>query len=189
MAAPSRHYAAGILPITWHRDTALFLVGRDLRDNTFSDFGGKCEKTDKNDVLNTSVREFFEETLGMVLPAKALRQRMQSNNCLCLRSRTQNGHPYFMYVVEVAYMPHLRNSFLKALNLLKYLNLHKLYVEKTDVRWVTWGTLMDEVPKREVFATTLEHHRALLERVVRRESSWSDVCAECAHFHDGALCS
>lgn len=184
MAAQPKHYAAGILPITWYQDTALLLVGRDLRDDTYSDFGGKCEKVDKNDAINTSIREFFEETLGMVLPAKALRMRMQPHNCLCLRSKTQNGHPYFMYVVEVAYMPHLRNAFQKALNFLKYRNLHKMYVEKTDVRWVTWKTLCEDLPKRAVFASTIEQHGALLERVVQKEESWSDLCAECAHYHE-----
>jgi hypothetical protein len=185
MAAPQRHYAAGILPVTWYKETALFLVGRDLRDDTYSDFGGKCERVDRNDPMNTGVREFFEETLGMVLPAKALRQRMQPHNCLCLRSRTQNGHPYFMYVVEVAFMPHLRNSFLKTLNFLKYRNLHRVYVEKTDVRWVTWHTMRRDLPKRSVFANTLEQHATLLEQAVRDPSAWARVCAEHAHLHDG----
>ena len=180
----AKHYAAGILPITWYDGTALFLVGQDLRDNTFSDFGGKCERVDKNDAVNTSVREFYEETLGMVLPAKALRQRMQATNCLCLRSKTQNGHPYYMYVVEVAYMPHLRNAFHKTLAFLKYRNLHKMYVEKTDVRWVTWQTLCEELPKRSVFASTIEQHKGLLERVVQQRKSWAAVCAEHAHYHE-----
>lgn len=184
MSAQPKHYAAGILPITWYDDTALFLVGKDLRDDTYSDFGGKCERIDKNDALNTSVREFYEETLGMVVPAKALRQRMQPQNCLCLRSRTQNGHPYYMYVVEVAFMPHLRNAFHKTLAFLKYRNLHKVYVEKTDVRWVTWKTMSSDLPKRSVFAATIHQHRALLESVAMRRTSWSEVCAEHAHTHE-----
>lgn len=187
MAAPARHYAAGILPVAWYQGTALFLVGRDLRDDTYSDFGGKCEKVDRNDTLNTCVREFFEETLGMVLPAKALRQRMQPSNCLCLRAKTQNGHPYYMYVVQVAYMPHLRNAFLKTLNFLKYRNLHKLYVEKTDVRWVTWDSMAGELPKRAVFASTVDLHRGLLERVALSQTAWADVCSEFAHLHGAAL--
>lgn len=185
MAAQTRHYAAGILPITWYQDTALLLVGRDLRDDTYSDFGGKCEKTDRNDALNTAVREFYEETLGMVLPAKALRQRMTPQNSLCLRSKTQNGHPYFMFVVEVPFMPHLRNAFQKTLNFLKYRNLHKVYVEKTEVRWVTWDTLMGTLPKRCVFATTLDQHRDLLQRAVAGDVSWATLCAENAHLHEG----
>lgn len=180
----AKHYAAGILPITWFEDTALFLVGKDLRDETYSDFGGKCERVDKNDALNTSVREFYEETLGMVLPAKALRQRMHPGNCLCLKSKTQNGHPYYMYVVEVAFMPHLRNAFHKAIAFLKYRNLHKMYVEKTDVRWVTLRTLLTDLPKRSVFASTVEQHKSVLQAVTDRRSAWADICAEHAHLHD-----
>jgi hypothetical protein len=184
LSAQHKHYAAGILPVTWFNKTALFLVGRDLRDDTYSDFGGKCERVDKNDALNTSVREFYEETLGTVLPTKALRQRMLPSNCLCLRSKTQNGHPYYMYVVEVAYMPHLRNTFHKAVAFLKYRNLHKVYVEKTDVQWVTWDTLVGSLPKRAVFASTVELHKHLLETVVARRKSWAALCGECAHLHE-----
>ena len=42
MSTPQVHYAAGILPITWFEDTALFLVGKDLRDETYSDFGASA---------------------------------------------------------------------------------------------------------------------------------------------------
>lgn len=184
--AAARHYAAGILPLAWYEGTALFLVGRDLRDDTFSDFGGKCERQDKNDPMNTSVREFYEETLGMVLPAKALRQRMQPHNCLCLRSKTQNGHPYYMYVVEIPYMPHLRNAFHKTLTFLKYRNLHKVYVEKTDVRWVMWNTLVHDIPKRSVFLTSVHNHRQLLESVSRDPAAWTQACVDNAHTHEAA---
>ena len=177
MSTPRTHYAAGILPITWYENTAMFLVGKDLRDETYSDFGGKCERQDRNDPMNTSVREFYEETLGCVLPALALRQRMLPQNCLCLRSKTQNGHPYYMYVVEMAHMPHLRNAFLKTVALLKHLNLHKEHVEKVDVRWVTWATLCGPLPKRSVFASTIQLHKEVLETVVTRRVSWTQACA------------
>lgn len=178
-----KHYAAGILPITWYNGTALFLVGKDLRDDSFSDFGGKCERADKNDAMTTAVREFYEETLGMVLPAKALRNRMQTHNCLCLRSKTQNGHPYYMYVVEIPYMPHVCNAFLKTLGFLKYHNLHKSYVEKTEVRWVTWPTLLRSLPRRCVFASSINQHKPLLDEVVRDPAAWAATCKEWAHMH------
>lgn len=179
-----RHYAAGILPITWCGDTALFLVGKDLRDDSFSDFGGRVERVDENSPMSTAVREWYEETLGVCLTAKALRSRMQPHNSLCLRSRTQNGHPYFMYIAEVPFAPHLRNSFHKTLNFLKYRNLHKVYVEKTDVRWVTLDTLLGDLPKRAVFASTVRQHRDILEKVVQRRTSWSVMCAEHAGNHE-----
>ena len=175
------HYAAGILPVTW-RDgkDPLFLVGRDVRDALWSDFGGKCERVDRCDPLNTAVREFYEETYGCVADARTLRQRLYAGNCLLLRSRTQNGHPYYMFVVEVPFLPHLRNTFHKALDFLRHKNLQKLFVEKTDIQWVSWSVLQGPgVPKRPVFDATITAHRALLGRVASGES-WRALCVELA---------
>lgn len=171
------HYAAGILPVTWHGGQALFLIGRDIRDALWSDFGGKVERCDRSDPLNTAVREFYEETYGCVADARALRQRLYAGNCLLLRSRTQNGHPYYMFVVEVPYTPTLRSEFHKALGFLRHKNLQKAFVEKTDVQWVPWAVLRRDVPKRHVFDATLAAHRATLDRVAGGES-WAGLCAE-----------
>lgn len=179
-----RHYAAGILPITWCGTTALFLVGKDLRDETFSDFGGRVERVDDNSPMSTAVREWYEETLGVCMGSKAVRVRMQPHNSLCLRSKTQNGHPYYMYVIEIPFAPHLRNAFHKTLNFLKYRNLHKVYVEKTDVQWVTLDTMLHDLPKRPVFANTIHAHRELLEQVSQRRVSWKVVCTEHAGSHE-----
>ena len=174
------HYAAGILPVTWHDGGPLFLVGRDVRDALWSDFGGKCERIDKSDPLNTATREFYEETYGCLADARALRQRMYPGNCILLRSRTQNGHPYFMFVVEMPHMPHTRNCFHKALAFLRAKNLQKLYVEKTDVQWVPWSALQGpQVPKRQVFDATIATHRGVLERIAAGEP-WAALCSEFA---------
>lgn len=176
-------YAAGILPVTWSDGQPLFLVGRDVRDNSWSDFGGKCERVDKNDPLNTACREFYEETYGCVVEARALRHRLSPVNCLALRGRTQNSHPYWMYVAEVPYLPHLRNAFHKTLNFLRHKNLFKLYVEKTDVRWVTFQELVgSHLPKRQVFKATLDSHAHVLSRVAAGEP-WAALCAEFAGSH------
>jgi hypothetical protein len=177
------HYAAGILPVTWHDGQLLFLVGQDVRDRSWSDFGGKCERVDRNDPLNTACREFYEETYGCVLDHRALRTRLCMSNCLALRSRTQNNHPYWMFVVEVPYQPHLRNAFHKALAFLKHKNLCKMYVEKTDVRWVSWDMLCgSDLLKRPVFKTTLDTHMVILSRLAAREP-WSKLCAEYMSLH------
>lgn len=174
------HYAAGILPVTWHDGGPLFLVGRDIRDALWSDFGGKCERIDKSDPLNTATREFYEETYGCLVDARTLRQRLHPGNCLLLRSRTQNNHPYFMFVVEMPYMPHLRSTFHKTLNFLCSKNLQKLYVEKTDVQWVPWSALRSsDLPKRPVFEATIAAHTATLDRVAAGEP-WGRLCAEYA---------
>lgn len=174
------HYAAGILPVTWDAGQLLFLVGQDVRDRSWSDFGGKCERIDKNDPLNTACREFYEETYGCVVDHRALRARLGPTNCLALRSRTQNNHPYWMYVVEVPYQPHLRNVFHKTLAFLRHKGLCKLYVEKTDMKWVSWPMLVgSELVKRPVFKATLEAHATTLARLAAGEP-WAALCAQCA---------
>lgn len=173
------HYAAGILPVTTHAGEVLFLVGQDARDRTWSDFGGKCERVDKGDPLNTATREFYEETYGCVLDWRALRHRLCSSNCLVLRGRTQNNHPYWMVVTEVPYQPHLRNAFHKTLAFLRHKNMARAHVEKTDVQWVPWATLAGTLPKRGVFQCTLESHVDVLGRVAAGER-FSGLCAEFA---------
>lgn len=172
------HYAAGILPVSWHDGQVLFLVGQDVRDRSWSDFGGKCERVDRGDPLNTACREFYEETYGCVVDHKALRARLCSSNCLALKSRTQNNHPYFMFVVEVPYYPHLRNAFHKSLDFLRHKNLCKLFVEKTDIKWVTWNALEGpDLVKRPVFKSTMEAHAPVLRRLAEGEA-WAKLCAE-----------
>ena len=180
------HYAAGILPITWVDGTLFFLIGKELRDGAFADFGGKCERGDRNDPLTTAVREFVEETYGMVVDFRSLRQRLNPSNCLMLKSTTQNGNPYYMYLVEIAYMPHLRNVFLKALAFLRHKNLHKMYVEKTDVKWVTMDALFSsEVLKRSVFAHTIDQHQHTLRAIAEKKDDrpWRDTCTTYSRIH------
>lgn len=175
------HYAAGILPITWHRGQLLFLVGQDIRDKSWSDFGGKCERCDRNDPLTTACREFYEETYGCVIDYRSLRHRLCSSNCLALRSRTQNNHPYWMFLVEVPYQPHLRNAFHKALGFLRHKNLCKVLVEKTDVKWISWDMLRgQDLNKRSVFKNTVDSHAHTLARIASGRETWHRVCAELA---------
>lgn len=171
------HYAAGILPITWHDGQLLFLVGRDLRDG-FSDFGGKCERVDRGSSMHTAAREFYEETLGTVTSAKSVLQHMASpENCMLLRSSTQNGYAYYMFVTEIPYMPHLRSSFRKVLRFLQATNVQRVYVEKTDVQWVTWE-MLQTMPQRPVFANTLALHKETLDALAASSpSTWRAVDA------------
>ena len=177
------YYAAGVLPITWVDGTLLILVGKELRDGTFADFGGKCERSDRNDPLTTAVREFVEETYGMVTDFRTLRLRLCPSNCLMLKSSTQNSNAYYMYLTEIPYSPHLRNIFHKALSFLKMKNL-KILVEKTDVRWVTLDTLLSpSFSKRSVFAHTIELHKDALLNIAKRGEPWRSLCEMHAAQH------
>lgn len=177
------HYASGILPVTWYKGTPLFLVGQDARDRCWSDFGGKVERIDKNDPLNTATRELWEETYGCLVDARALRNHLSPATCLALRGRTQNHHPYWMFVAEVPFQPHLRNAFHKTLAFLRHRASSRVFVEKVDVQWVTWDMLKSsDMVKRSVFQHTLEANADVLSRVAAGES-WAALCAELAGNH------
>ena len=62
-----KQYSAGIIPYTIRNNQIYYLLGRDWRDEGWSDFGGKCEEDDKNKPKSTAIREFYEETMGSVL--------------------------------------------------------------------------------------------------------------------------
>jgi hypothetical protein len=174
------HYAAGVLPICWiDAQTPLFLVGKDVRDGTWSDFGGKCEKMDK-DVASTAAREFWEETCGALMDMKTARSRLVPGACVVLEGATQNRHQYWSFLIEVPFVPHLRDAFAKQLAFLKHRNMHRAYVEKTDVVYVDLDMMLsDAFPKRGVFHATITQHRQVLQRIAGGGmGAWKELCAD-----------
>lgn len=156
-------YAAGVLPITRTAEgRVLFLVGKDVRDMLWSDFGGKCERVDRGDPMNTAAREFYEETLGCVTSQWGLRQRMKAKNFVLLRGVTQNGFPYWMYVMEVPYVS--PKTFVKVVAFLKHKSLDPELVEKTELKWLDFESLMIS-KKRHVFENTVSRNRDVLLKI------------------------
>lgn len=178
-------YAAGVLPLSWvdtgQGPRAMFLVGKDARDDSWSDFAGKFEKCDR-DIASTAAREFWEETYGVLMDARVMRARLVAGACIPLKGRTQNCHPYYCYVAEVPFLLHLRSAFAKHLAFLRYRNTQRVYVEKTDIVYVTLEELFsEEFPKRGVFRETLLHNRDRLERVAAAgPRGWAGECAAAA---------
>ena len=156
-------YAAGVLPMCWIDGELFFLVGKDARDDTWSDFAGKCEKTDR-DIAWTAAREFWEESYGVLVDAKTMRARLST--AIQLHGRTQNSHPYYCFLTEIPFVPHLRDAFRKHLAFMRQRNVHRMYIEKTDIVYVSLDELFSEdFPKRSVFKETLMHHQLLLRRI------------------------
>lgn len=152
-------YAAGVLPICWINDEMYILVGLDVRDSTWSDFAGKYEKKDK-DVKWTASREFFEETYGCLFDARTMRNRL--DHSIEIQGRTQNHHPFYCYIVEVPFLSHLRHAFRNQLTFMKQRNVHRMYLEKSDIMYVSLSTLYEQIPLRSVFQETLkEAYRVL----------------------------
>jgi hypothetical protein len=152
-------YAAGVLPVCWIGSQMFVLVGLDVRDGTWSDFAGKYEKRDR-DTKWTASREFFEETYGCIIDARTMRQKL--DHSVEIRGRTQNHHPFFCYIVEIPFLPHLRHTFHNHLTFMKQRNVHRMYLEKNDIMYVSLDTLYNKICLRSVFKETLKEARDVL---------------------------
>lgn len=153
-------YSAGILPYAIVNRDMYFLIGKDVRDNTWSDFGGKCEEEDGGIPLETATREFYEETCGVIMDLKSLKNRLGvPSNYEMLESRTQNGYPYYMYLFEVPYNDSYRSVFRKLLYFMKYKKIHKKFMEKIDIQWISLASVLGKrVILRNVFEATVNKH-------------------------------
>jgi hypothetical protein len=168
--------SAGILPMSRDdRGDVVFLVGKDLRDGVFSDFGGKTEAVDQNDPVNTATREFYEETLGSLCNSPYdIRQRVRELS-VCLFGFTKNQHVYRMYVMEVPFCAEIPARFKKMMNFLKYKNIGSNYIEKTELVWCTLDELI-RIPKRKVFTDTVNSNMNALRRIAHEP--WRALCDE-----------
>jgi len=160
-------YSAGILPYTIRDKTLYYLLGRDWRDEGWSDFGGKVEDKDNNNVLNTAIREFYEETMGSVLSETELVSKM-NNNIKFIKSTTLNGSPYFMYFVYVNDEDY-NKYFEKIYNFFIYMNVNdQRYIEKCEIRWVCSSdifTFNKKLKMRNIFKRTLNKHQVDIQNI------------------------
>ena len=162
-------YSAGILPYSVYRGDIYFLLGKDRVEQTWSDFGGRCEEIDKGKHEATASREFFEETLGSVMDINLLKRRLkQHNHVKIINSKTISNYPYIMYLVLIPY-GYYKKIFARTLNYLKYLKIARKNIEKDDIRWFSIQTLLNSIDTntnnqfnsiilREVFKNTINTH-------------------------------
>lgn len=139
-------YSAGILPYTIMNNTIYFLLGKDKYEKSWADFGGKMERMDNNVKIATASREFHEETLGVVVNREYMLLLLNTyppENII--QSKTLNGSPYYMYVIQIPYCKTYRTHFIKAVDSLCFVtnNNQKIYknIEKCDLRWTSINTI------------------------------------------------
>ena len=165
-------YSAGILPYQVNEDGKVYLLlGKDLQ-GTWSDFGGKSEIKDKNDIRETAAREFYEESLNSVIDINTARELLRNeNNYILITSKTLNGSPYYMFILRLPMKPEAsRDRFQKTLQFIKYMGSDYKWLEKTDIQWMSLDTLLvclddskneEELnwPLRKVFKTTMSFNK------------------------------
>ena len=169
-------YSAGILPFSIKNNTIYFLLGTDP-ENKWSDFGGRCEVSDKGRWDSTATREFYEESIGSVMDIPTMLVRLQhKKNFIRVRGKTLNGSAYFMYCVKIPYKESYRETFNSILTFLDYSKgFDKKYFEKTDIQWVSLETIYASLennnnnsvinfPLRKVFRKTLLDNLSIISK-------------------------
>ena len=161
-------YSAGCLPFNVINGRLYFLLGRDRSDGTWSDFGGRAEDYDV-DIKATAEREFYEETVGVIMDVDALRKRLKDPDChKMLESKTLGGSKYYTFLIHCPYQTWYPSVFQRTLRLLRYMKANKRFLEKTEVAWFLADEIFESVDGlsklnlRGVFANTISLHRSVL---------------------------
>lgn len=168
-------YSAGILPYKVSEDNKVYLLlGKDNQD-TWSDFGGRSEIKDQNNILETAAREFFEESLNSVIDLQTTRKMLlNENNYELVKSRTLNGSPYYMFILRLPMRPEIvREKFKSTYEMMKYVDAEHKWLEKNDIMWVSLDTIsycLEDIehekelgwPLRKVFRDTLKNSNDVL---------------------------
>jgi hypothetical protein len=132
-------YSAGVLPYSVKSNGSIyFLLGKDY-DNKWSDFGGRCEASDKSDISVTASREFWEETLGCIYDLSYIKKIVKK--CDNVESKTYMGYPYYMYLVKIPYKEEYKSYFKCTRNFINATNIDRKYKEKIDIRWFSIDAL------------------------------------------------
>lgn len=171
-------YSAGILPYQVNNEGKVYiLLGKD-NQGTWSDFGGRSELKDNNNIIETASREFFEESLNSVINFQTARESLKNeNNFELIISKTLNGSPYYMFILRLPMKPELtRKKFLSTLEFLKYTKTDEKWIEKNDIQWVSLDTILHCLedqknettlgwPLRKVFRNTLLYNKHILSKL------------------------
>ena len=130
-------YSAGILIYTEKNGNTYFLLGRDTKYGTWSDFGGKHEYIDENDPVKTAGREFYEETCGVIFDKLTIIEKIRHTKPILCQSYMKN--PYYMYLIKIKENDLQRISFdfnIIRSKIKKQVNISYKFKEKDKLQWI-----------------------------------------------------
>jgi predicted NUDIX family NTP pyrophosphohydrolase len=145
------NYSAGILLYRKKNNETEFLLGKDVKYNSWSDFGGKHDYVDNKVPLQTAVREFYEETCGVVVNMYDMLNMINTNyvkiQCLSYKKKM-----YHMFLVRYESDSDIENIFLDQYNFLNQTNVCMKFKEKNEIKWFDTSSIVDNKPNiRGVF--------------------------------------
>lgn len=150
----TRYQTAGVVCYTILNDTLHFLLGREQYvhgwacSHQWSEPGGHAKKIDLKSTMNTAIREFEEETLG-VLPTISSSIREQSYTAclnLCIKNRRKRGKTYYLMYLPTCHNVrtefHVRREQLKGIQY----TIHRLQTIQREL--YAAGAPSPESPRR-----------------------------------------
>lgn len=165
------YYSAGILLYKFMNNQIHVLLGKDVKYNLWSDFGGRCEEHDRGDRIKTACREFFEESMGIISDEYELRYNIKHRS-ICLECDTYKKNAYYMYMLDANHLVRsidvVEDFYYQQLMLgkshTKHLNKFK---EKYQVAWFSLDYIIDNPSLfREVFYKGLVQHLKTIQECV-----------------------
>jgi len=136
------NYSAGILLYRTKNNKKEFLLGKDVKYNSWSDFGGKNDSGDNKNPLNTAVREFYEETCGVIVNTydmlNIINEKCNRIQCLSYKKKL-----YFMYLVEYNTEMDLESMFHNQYVFLDKTDVCAKFKEKDEIKWFDIDTIVN----------------------------------------------
>ena len=154
-------YNAGILLYTIKNNNIYFLLGKDSKWRQWSDFGGKNDDID-NTKEDTAVREFYEESMGVIYDFIQVKEKILK--CDFIKTLSFKNHDYFMYIMKVDYNDEYIQKFKTMIHF--NLNIPRKFKEKTELRWFSLENIIyNAYDMRSVFHKTIIKHKSYFEKL------------------------
>lgn len=132
----TNYKCAGILcyAIEPKTQNVYFLLGKEAYDGVWSDFAGGPKQGESK--VDAAIREFHEETMGIIIPLEELRSDLESE----LYTFLLDADNRVTYVKQIPFQPDLPLRFANY-RMRNFDTLPKEMLEKTEVGWFSINRL------------------------------------------------
>jgi hypothetical protein len=157
-------YASGMLIYAVKNNQVFLLLGED-QYQSYSDFGGRCELSDRNEAV-TAARECYEETSGIVNSYANLKKICEES--VTVRSETFYKKPYYMFLSQIQYDEKIPIQFERAQFLISNVSNMMQFKEKLRLKWIPWSDVRrNKILLRNMFKATLLKNMTIIEETLK----------------------
>lgn len=143
------------------KNNQIFLLLGEDQYQSYSDFGGRCENTDKTEA-ETAARECYEETAGVLNSYVNLKKICIE--AVTVRSETFYKKPYYMFLAQVHFDEKIPLQFERAQALIADIPNMMHFKEKIRLKWVSWSDVRrNRIVLRNMFKATIQRNMTIIE--------------------------